>query len=241
MKKKKLLPLVFCILLLFLLLVVYFILRNHNEEAEKAENEASVIQVLNVVADDITSISFTVAGQEETFTLTDDVWKLEGDDAFEVNEDEIDNLISSITGMTADRKLEEVADIGEYGLDQPVQTAVLTDKDGNTYTVYWGNSNASTSDDYIYINDQTDIVYTVSYSVLESFCETLEDYRKQEEDSSVDSTADAEEASVDEAQEDTENTSENDTESENASENDIENTETVSEDDMESTEGTDGN
>lgn len=182
MKKKKLFPLVFCILLLFLLLVVYFILKNHNEEAEKAENENSMIQVLNVAADDVASISFMVAGEKKNFTLTDGIWKLEGNEAFEVNEDEINNLISSITGMTAYRKLEEVTDIGEYGLNQPVQTAVLTDKDGNTYTVCWGNSNASTGNDYIYINDQTDIVYTVSYSVLESFSETLEDYRKQEED-----------------------------------------------------------
>lgn len=181
MKKKKLLPLVFCILLLVALLLVYFILRDYNKET--AENTDSVIQVLDVAASDITSIHFSVEDREETFALKDDIWKLEKNESFEVDGDKLNSLILAITGMTADRKLEEVTDIGEYGLDQPVQTAVLTDKNGNTHTIYWGKSNTSTNSDYIYLDDQPDIVYTVSYSVLESFGKTLEDYKKQEDSS----------------------------------------------------------
>lgn len=178
MKKKKLLQMVICIVLLAVLLLVYFILRNHNEKPE--ENTDTAIQVLDVAASDITSICFRVEDQEEIFALKDGIWKLEKDESFEVDGDKLNSLILVLTGMTADRKLEAVPDIGEYGLNQPVQTAVLTDKNGNTHTIYWGSSNASTGVDYIYLDNQTDIVYTVSYSVLESFSETLENYKKQE-------------------------------------------------------------
>ena len=188
MKKKKLLPLALYVVLLVALLLVYFVLRNHNETAE--EDTDTVIQVLDVAASDVTSISFKIEEQEETFILKDNIWKLEKDESFEVDGDKLDSLVSAITGMTAIRKLEEVTDIGEYGLDQPVQTAVLTEQNGNTHTVYWGSSNASTSADYIYLDNQTDIVYTISYSVLESFSEDLENYREQEEETSEEGGAD---------------------------------------------------
>lgn len=182
MKKKKWMPLVVCVVLLVILFAVYFILKNQNAKLEEEENADTSIQVLNVAKEDVASIRFMLDGKEETFTLQDETWKLESDEAFEVDGDVLDSLVTAITEMTADRKLEEVTDLSEYGLDEPVQTAVLTDKDGNTYTVYWGDSNSMTGNDYIYINDENDVVYTVSYSVLESFKTTLEEYRKQEEE-----------------------------------------------------------
>lgn len=201
MKKKKWMPLVVCVVLLVILFVVYFILKNQNEKLEEEENADTSIQVLNVAKEDVDSIRFMLDGKEETFTLQDETWKLESDETFEVDGDVIDSLVTAITEMTADRKLEEVTDLSEYGLDEPVQTAVLTDKEGNTYTVYWGNSNSMTSNDYIYINDENDVVYTVSYSVLESFKTTLEEYRKQEEETTEGDTAEESMSEEDTAEE----------------------------------------
>ena len=201
MKKKKWMPLVVCVVLLVILFVVYFILKNQNEKLEEEENADTSIQVLNVAKEDVDSIRFMLDGKEETFTLQDETWKLESDETFEVDGDVLDSLVTAITEMTADRKLEEVTDLSEYGLDEPVQTAVLTDKDGNTYTVYWGDSNSMTSNDYIYINDENDVVYTVSYSVLESFKTTLEEYRKQEEETTEGDTAEESMSEEDTAEE----------------------------------------
>lgn len=188
MKKKKWMPLVVCAVLLVILFVVYFMLKNQNAKSEEEENADTSIQVLNLATEDVVSIRFKLDGNEETFTLQDETWALESDNSFEADGDALDSLIATITEMTADRKLEDVTDLSEYGLDEPVQTAVLTDKDGNTYTIYWGDSNSLTGDDYIYINDQTDTVYTVSYSVAESLNATLEEYRKQEEETTEEET-----------------------------------------------------
>lgn len=203
MKKKKWMPLLVCVILLVVLFIVYFMLKNQNAKLEEEENADTSIQVLDLTTEDIVSIRFKLDGKEETFTLQDETWILESDNSFEVDGDVLDSLIATITGMTADRKLEAVTDLSEYGLDNPVQTAVLTDKDGNDYTIYWGDANSVTGDDYIYINKQTDIVYTVSYSVAESLNATLEEYRKQEEETT-------------EADTETENTSEEDVSGEEA-------------------------
>lgn len=203
MKKKKWFPLVACVILLALLLIVYFILQNQNQKTEEAESADSAIQVLSVAKDDITSICFWLDGQEETFTLIDDTWILESDDSFDVDADTLSSLITSITDMTAERKLEEVTDLSEYGLDEPVQTVVLTDSEENTYTIYWGASNSMTNNDYIYINDQKDTVFTVSYSVLETFGTTLEDYRKEEEETSEENSAEATSETLEEDAEET--------------------------------------
>lgn len=90
--------------------------------------------------------------------------------------------------MTATRKIEDVSDLSEYGLDAPGQTVILTDADGNATTICWGSNNATTGDDYVYCTNDDKVVYTVASSVLSSLSSSVEDYRATEETTTEEAT-----------------------------------------------------
>lgn len=188
--KKKGLPLLIGIVVLVFLTVAYVILVKHNTETAE-EVEDTTVKMFDLENKDVAALRFTLDGKEETFTLEGDTWSLASDAAFEVDSSKMSTLLDTVTGMAASRKLEEVTDLSEYGLDEPVQTLVLTMTDGTVYTICWGGTNDVTGDDYVYIKEKESVVYTVDYSVLEALGESIEDYRTEEETTTEDETSEA--------------------------------------------------
>lgn len=188
--KKKGLPLLIGIVVLVFLTVAYVILVKHNTETAE-EVEDTTVKMFDLENKDVAALRFTLDGKEETFTLEGDTWSLASDATFEVDSSKMSTLLDTVTGMAASRKLEEVTDLSEYGLDEPVQTLVLTMADGTVYTICWGGTNDVTGDDYVYIKEKESIVYTVDYSVLETLGESIEDYRTEEETTTEDETSEA--------------------------------------------------
>lgn len=178
--KKKGLPLIIAIVCLFALCVGYVCLVKYNDKQETAESE-DTITVLNLKADDVGKIAYEIDGETVSFTKDDDKWTLDSDASFEVDADKVTSLISSITSMTATRKMEDVSDLSEYGLSAPGQTVTLTDTDGKETTICWGSNNATTGDDYVYCTEDDKTVYTVASSVQSSLSSSVEDYRATEE------------------------------------------------------------
>ena len=178
--KKKGLPLIIALVCLFVLCAGYVCLIKYNDKQEKADS-ADTITVLNLKADDVSKIAYEIDGEKVSFTKDADKWTLDSDAAFEADADKVTSLISSITSMTATRKIEDVSDLSEYGLDAPGQTVTLTDADGNETTICWGSNNTTTGDDYVYCTDDDKVVYTVASSVQSSLSSSVEDYRATEE------------------------------------------------------------
>lgn len=178
--KKKGLPLIIAVVCLIVLCVGYVCLIKYNDKQEKAESEES-IAVIDLKADDIQKISYQYDGKTITFIKDGEDWKLDSDASFAVDSDKVDSLISSIVSMTATRKIENVSDLMEYGLDTPGQTVILTDQDGKETTLCWGSNNATTSDDYVYNTADSKIVYTVASSVQSTFNKSADDYQATEE------------------------------------------------------------
>ena len=168
--KKKGLPLIIALVCLLVLCAGYVCLIKYNDKQEKADS-ADTITVLKV-----------------SFTKDANKWTLDSDAAFEADADKATSLISSITSMTATRKIEDVSDLSEYGLDAPGQTVTLTDADGNEITICWGSNNATTGDDYVYCTNDDKVVYTVASSVLSSLSSSVEDYRATEETTTEEAT-----------------------------------------------------
>lgn len=177
--KKKGLPLVLGMILLILLVVLYIGLVKHN--GKTSEESEETLKVLDLAAEDIISVRIELDETEETFTIQDDIWSLESDAAFQVDSSTVNTLISTFVQLTASRILENVSDLEQYGLEQPVHSVVLTDKNGNTYTVCFGDCNSVTGEQYVSVTEESGRVYTVDASVSSSISTVLEDYRVEEE------------------------------------------------------------
>lgn len=185
--KKKGLPLIIALVCLLVLCAGYVCLVKYNDKQEKADS-ADTSTVLNLKVDDVSKIAYEIDGEMVSFTKDADKWILDSDAAFEADADKVTSLISSITSMTATRKIEDVSDLSEYGLDAPGQTVTLTDADGNETTICWGSNNATTGDDYVYCTNDDKVVYTVASSVLSSLSSSVEDYRATEETTTEEAT-----------------------------------------------------
>ena len=142
--KKKGLPLVTGIILLILLVTIYILLVKQNEKAS-AEGEET-IKVLDVTSENVKSVKLVLDKKEEIFSRHEDTWTLMSDSDFNVDSAQLDSLVSSLTGLSASRLLEDVSDLSQYGLEQPAQTIVLTDGNGKEYTICFGDSNDVTGD-----------------------------------------------------------------------------------------------
>ena len=193
MKKstKKLIVLLVCVGALAVLIGVYFGVKAKAQQYE-ADQSVSYDSLISLTADDISQISYTNSDNSAdlSFTRTDGTWALDSDAAFSLSQDAVNTLASGVTGVSVYQVLTNVTDLAQYGLDSPVITAKVVDKDDKTTTICIGSSNDATSKTYVYLNDDPTTVYVTATSISSNFYKTQDDF-KNTDSSAADSAAES--------------------------------------------------
>ena len=160
------------------------------EAKEESEEESEKTSVFTASADDIKSLDFLVDEKETTFEKKDDDWVKKDEEDFPVNQTTLSDAASALTSIESDRVLSDVDDLAEYGLDSPSNTIKITceseksedkETEEKTTTLYVGDKNSSTSQYYVYKDDDKSTVYMVESSCIEPFTKTLYDYAQMED------------------------------------------------------------
>ena len=187
---KKSTKLVSAVVVLAVLGGVYVGLNTYVSKEEKAESsseEESKTEVFSVKTDDIKSLEFIVDKKEVTFEKKDDSWVKKDETAFPVNQTTLDSAASAIEKVEADRVLEDVEDLAEYGLDSPSNTVTVDTADGTT-KLNIGDENTSTNQYYISRADDDSTVYVVAADTVSPFMNSLYDYAQGEDFPTIDSS-----------------------------------------------------
>lgn len=186
---KKSTKLVSAVVVLAVLGGVYVGLNTYVSKEEKTESseEESKTEVFSVKTDDIKSLEFIVDKKEVTFEKKDDSWVKKDETAFPVNQTTLDSAASAIETVEADRVLEDVEDLTEYGLDSPSNTVTVDTADGTT-KLNIGDENASTNQYYISKDDDDSTVYVVAADTVSPFMNSLYDYAQGEDFPTIDSS-----------------------------------------------------
>ena len=193
---KKSTKLVSAVVVLAVLGGVYVGLNTYVSKEEKTESseEESKTEVFSVKTDDIKSLEFIVDKKEVTFEKKDDSWVKKDDSwvkkdetAFPVNQTTLDSAASAIEKVEADRVLEDVEDLTEYGLDSPSNTVTVDTADGTT-KLNIGDENTSTNQYYISRDDDDSTVYVVAADTVSPFMDSLYDYAQGEDFPTIDSS-----------------------------------------------------
>lgn len=187
---KKSTKLVSAVVVLAVLGGVYVGLNTYVSKEEKAESsseEESKTEVFSVKTDDIKSLGFIVDKKEVTFEKKDDSWVKKDETAFPVNQTTLDSAASAIETVEADRVLEDVEDLAEYGLDSPSNTVIVDTADGTT-KLNIGDENTSTNQYYISKDDDDSTVYVVAADTVSPFMNSLYDYAQGEDFPTIDSS-----------------------------------------------------
>ena len=188
---KKSTKLVSAVVVLAVLGGVYVGLNTYVSKEEKTESsneEESKTEVFSVKTDDIKSLGFIVDKKAVTFEKKDDSWVKKDETAFPVNQTTLDSAASAIETVEADRVLEDVEDLTEYGLDSPSNT-VTVDTDDGTTKFNIGDENTSTNQYYISKDDDDSTVYVVAADTVSPFMNSLYDYAQGEDFPTIDSSA----------------------------------------------------
>ncbi len=183
MKKNKSFKLIAGVMVIAVLGGVYYGLTVYNEKTEEAEEEAAAGEtILEVDVSALTAVTYTIDGEQVSFSLQDDgIWQKDDDETFPVDSSALLAPLDEASSLKSVRTLTEVEDISEYGLDDPQNTITLTDEDGTETVITIGDNNASTGNDYLMLNEDESTIYTVSTDLSSAFSDDLYDYAESEE------------------------------------------------------------
>lgn len=183
--KNKTVKLVLALILLGVLVGGYIGLKSYtaSQEAKEtaAEEKEKNTNVFHTETDDIISLKFMIDKQEVTFVREDGTWIKEDEKEFPVNQEVLDGAASYISTVDAERVLEDVEDLTEYGLDSPSNTITITTKDNQETVLRVGIENESTSQYYVRKDDDKSTVYVVAESLISPFIDSLYDYAEMQD------------------------------------------------------------
>lgn len=146
-------------------------------EQEKEEIRTSGEVVLEVDADAVETLSWENESESLAFHK-EDGWVYDGDAAFPVSEDKINELLDVFSSFSAAFIIEDVTDEGQYGLDDPVCTINLSTADTD-YEIRLGDYSTMDSQRYVSLGDGK--VYLAVTDPLDYFDATLRDMIENDE------------------------------------------------------------
>ncbi len=152
-----------------------------NDTEEPVVEEESSVESEIILALNSTSFNeIKVKNSKDTlsFTKTGDKWSYSEDSAFPLDSSLMTNISSSFTHLESYKKIENAADLSEYGLDTPLITATATGTDV-TATIEIGDAAPMDSLRYVSIGDGN--VYLVDNSIFTNMNVELYDLLKMED------------------------------------------------------------
>ena len=140
-------------------------------EQEKEAISASGEVVLEISTADVRSLSWQYEDNDLSFHY-DSGWVYDGDEAFPVDAEKIEEMLSPFSALAAAFIIEDVSDYAQYGLDDPLCTIEIATED-TEYTILVGDY--STLDYQRYISTGDGNVYLVNDDPMDIYDATLDD------------------------------------------------------------------
>lgn len=143
------------------------ILLQVEEQKEKIKNSEEII--LELPWESVTALSWECGGDTLSFHKGE-TWLYDGDDAFPVSEERIQELLKQFEAFGVSFIIEDVEDYGQYGLDNPV-CAIDLEAGEDSWQIRLGDYSKMDSKRYVSIGDGN--VYLVNNDPLDLFDTTL--------------------------------------------------------------------
>ena len=151
------------------------------EERQEQIKETGEI-ILELPSESVQSLSWEY--NEETLAFhKDETWLYDEDENFPVSEEKVNDLLELFQSFGAAFIIEDVEDLGQYGLDDPICTISLSTAE-QTYEVKLGDYSKMDSQRYASIGDGN--VYLVKHDPLDEYSAVLSDMIDHDEIPSFD-------------------------------------------------------
>jgi len=185
MRKKQYLTLIIILIIIVAALIAVIFGKKAQTKKAEAEEEASIVYVNAFEVSDVAAFSYQLDGETVSFELQDEQWIYTGDTTMEIDTEEVESFLTTMSEMDADSVIEDAEDTQQYGLDDPSQIFTVEFSDGSTQTYEFGTENDMVGGYYLRTTDsaQDGTVYLISSSIVTSTLSTEpESFQAEEED-----------------------------------------------------------
>ena len=143
--------------------IMAFAVLSYQEKQEDIQNTDEVI--LQIDADSVTELSWSYDDTSLSFHK-ETKWQYDGDEAFPVDTEKIESLLSYFSEMGAAFVIEDAEDLTQYGLDDP-ECSVHIHSNDKDYEIALGDYSIMDAQRYVSIGDGN--VYLVNSDPLAAF------------------------------------------------------------------------
>lgn len=168
------------VIVFFGLLGFVFFFERDKEARIDIEENANIDQEINVVdfpTADVNQLRVKNESEELVFEKNEDTWKLQGDDAFDVNDLQVTTLINDLNDLTALRSVES-ENTDDFGLTEPrVQFEVKTVTE-DSYVLSFGDTTLSGFEFFARLGDSNQIFVVDSILQTKINQLTKEDFKR---------------------------------------------------------------
>ncbi|MCD8110133.1 MAG: DUF4340 domain-containing protein [Clostridiales bacterium] len=185
MRKKQYLTLMIILIIIVAALIAVILGKRVQTKKAEAEEEASIVYVNAFEISDVTAFSYQLDGETVSFELQDEQWVYTGDTTMEIDTEEVESFLTTMSEMEADSVIEDAENTEQYGLDEPSQTFTVEFSDGSAQTYEFGIENDMIGGYYLQTTDSAGdgTVYLISSSIVTSTLSTEpESFQMEEED-----------------------------------------------------------
>lgn len=146
--------LLIAVLVLLLLVFVFLFVKNCNKQEDGGEGgNDTAISLCAYENTQIAKITYTNQYGTFAFECNNGVWVYAEDNAFPVNQTTLNNIATSVSGITALRDISDQSENEEkYGLSDGAVTLMVTYNDGATQNFIFGLYNTNGSGSYVKTN-----------------------------------------------------------------------------------------
>lgn len=169
MNRSKRITLLLCVLVL--ISAATFAMTRYEDHKEKIQLSGQVI--LEVPSEEVQTLSWSYEDETLAFHRDEEgVWRWDEDDAFPVDEEAVNHLLSWFSSLSAAFVIEDVEDYSQYGLTEAECTiSFATEED--SYTVSLGAFSQMDSQRYLSLEDGN--AYLIAEDPMEDFQVTIRD------------------------------------------------------------------
>lgn len=163
-------------LVLVLMAGVALAARKLTPKSKEADTGSEEISIFSVDTESVTKLTWTYQGETVALVDAGDGWMYENDRDFPLDESRLNTMLNALGEITASKTIENVEDLGQYGLEEPVCSISVTA--GKTSEIRLGDETGLGGQRYLSLGDGS--VYLVDASLLSSFSYGLYDIIQKE-------------------------------------------------------------
>lgn len=165
------------LLLLVIAAAANVVIQKINQANEDAVSEEKGTFVLTEYEkDDVSGLAWTKEEESIAFTLSGGVWQYNSDQDFPVDQASVQALSDAAMNIHADRRIENIESMSDYGLAEPAFTVAISFSDGTEITYALGDQTPFQDGYYLSVSGRDDLIYVVEDDFSGDFGLALYDY-----------------------------------------------------------------